>query len=322
MTQNRLTKARVISFINYKGGVAKTTSAYHIGCWLAGIKGKKVLLIDIDPQTNLTFLCASIGAWERRKSEVGTIREMYKNYLGRKPIDTKKYIWKSPIRLTDGRRHPRIDLVPCDIDLIGADIGRGQVSGEYSSMAEVQKNAQLFIRDRSFLMKIARDVRHEYDYVLIDCPPNLYLMTENALIASDHYIVTAIPDHLSTIGLNTLIRKVKEIGSLGRDKVVQAGRSANDCRVAKFGAVLFVRVRIGGSVLTTAHRSIMEDVRSSLREDFGADKCFETYTTEGIGYTEAAENRLPVWLNDSDNAKRATLKQEYPRIVDELLEKF
>ena len=72
--------AKVIAFINYKGGVAKTTSTYHIGCWLASSKNKRVLLIDIDPQTNLTFLCASIEKWQKRKSSVGTIATMYRRY--------------------------------------------------------------------------------------------------------------------------------------------------------------------------------------------------------------------------------------------------
>ena len=129
-----MTGAKVFAFINYKGGVAKTTSAYHVGCWLAGIKNKRVLLIDIDPQTNLTFLCASIDDWDRRKSRVGTIATMYKRYLDGKPIDVKKYLWKTPIRLRDGRRHPRVDLIPCDIDLIGEDIGGGQIAGAYPSL--------------------------------------------------------------------------------------------------------------------------------------------------------------------------------------------
>ena len=317
-----MAKTKVFAFINYKGGVAKTTSAYHIGCWLAGLKQKKVLFIDIDPQTNLTFLCASISDWKKRRSEVGTIREMYRRYLDGKPIDTRKYIWKAPIRLRDGRRHPRIDLVPCDIDLIGEDMSRGQIAGEFTSMAEVKKNAQRFIRDRRFLTNVIHETGSEYDYVLIDCPPNLYLMTENALVASDYYIVTAIPDHLSTIGLNTLIQKVNEIDSRVKDKIIQSARQTYTSRVAEFGAVLFVRVRIGGSVLTRAHSNIMYNVRSMLHNDFGTDKCFETYTTEAIGYTEAAEQSLPVWLHDSTNARRASDKQEYPSIVDEFLERF
>ena len=337
-----MAEPKVFAFINYKGGVAKTTSAYHIGCWLAAVKNKNVLLIDIDPQTNLTFLCASIEDWERRKSRVGTIATMckryldlcssienwerrrskvgiiatmYKRYLARKSIDTKKYIWETPIRLRDGRFHPRIDLVPCDIDLIGEDIDGGRIAGAYPNMEMLKKNPEQFFRDRDFLSKAIDEVRHMYDYVLIDCPPNLYLMTQNALVASDHYIVTAIPDHLSTIGLNILINKVREIDKLARCAATLAAGKTDRGRLADFGAVLFVRVQTSGSMPTNAHANKMGEIREKHR-------CFETYTTQLIGYTEAAENSLPVWLHDSGSAKRASEKQEYPKIVDELLEKF
>ncbi|MGH8321370.1 MAG: ParA family protein [Gammaproteobacteria bacterium] len=182
----------------------------------------------------------------------------------------------------------------------------------------LRKNAEQFIHDRAFLAKAIEEVSDKFDYVLIDCPPNLYLMTQNALVASDYYVVTAIPDHLSTIGLNILINKVQKIGELVKSAATIAGRKLDNYRIADFGAVLFVRVRIGGSMLTTAHGNKMEEVRSSL----GNGKCFKAHTTELIGYTEAAENSLPVWLHDSDNARRATQKQEYPHVVEELLERF
>lgn len=72
-----MARAKVISFINYKGGVGKSTSTYHVGCSLAQHHKKKVLLIDIDPQTNLTFLCAPIEAWEKVKLRIGTIANLY-----------------------------------------------------------------------------------------------------------------------------------------------------------------------------------------------------------------------------------------------------
>ena len=135
---------KTIAFINYKGGVAKTTSTCHVGCWLAGFKNKRVLLIDIDPQTNLTFLCAPIEKWEKRKSGVGTIATMYRRHLEGKPIDTKKYIWKTPI-VVSGRHHPRIDLIPCDMDLLGEDIGVGRIAGTYSSMEMLRKSSDQFL---------------------------------------------------------------------------------------------------------------------------------------------------------------------------------
>src|SRR6516162_3313358 len=89
--------ARVIAFINYKGGVAKTTTTYHIGCSLAQQFNKKVLLVDIDPQTNLTFLCSSIPDWENFKKTNGTIATMYRRFLDKKAIDTKRNIWRQPV---------------------------------------------------------------------------------------------------------------------------------------------------------------------------------------------------------------------------------
>ena len=307
--------AMVLAFINYKGGVAKTTSAYHIGCWLAGLKEKRVLLIDIDPQTNLTFLCASVEDWQKRKRNPGTILHMYKKYVDGKPIDAKRYIWREPIRLRDGRRHPRVDLIPCDIDLIGEDVATGSIVGSYPGMAKLKEQAVNVLRDRQFLRRVIGEVGSDYDYVIIDCPPNLYLMTQNALLASDYYIVTAIPDHLSTIGLHTLHGKVRDMDRMLKSAATLAGRG--EAGYAELGGILFVRVRIGGQVTTNAHADKMAEVRSDLE-----DKCFDTHTTELIGYTEAAANSLPVWLHDSDNARRAAEKQQYPRVVDELLARF
>ena len=308
-------RPKVLSFINYKGGVAKTTSTYHVGCWLAYRERRRVLLIDIDPQTNLTFLCSSIDAWKRRRRKVGTIATLYKRYLGRKPLDVKKYIWRKPIRLPDGTQHEGLDLIPCDVELIGQDLGAGRMGGVFPSMEMLKRSASEFIRDRTFLLKIVDEVSDQYDYVLIDCPPNLYLMTHNALVASDRYIVTAIPDHLSTIGLNILIRKAGEIGKLIETAATLTGSKVASYSAAEFGAVLFVRVRIGGQMVTTAHGSTMDSIRSSLR-------CFDTHTTELIGYTEAAESSVPVWFHGSENARRAKQKMEYPKIVEELVGMF
>ena len=179
----------------------------------------------------------------------------------------------------------------------------------------VKRTAVEYLRDRSFLDTVIDEVGKRYDYVLIDCPPNLYLMTHNALVASDHYIVTAIPDHLSTIGLNILTRKVGQIGESIQATATLAGETGDEFGVAKFGAILFVRVRIGGQMVTTAHANIMDTVREESR-------CFDTHTTELIGYTEAAENSVPVWFHDSENARRARGKMEYPMVVDQLVEWF
>jgi len=278
--------AKVIAFINYKGGVAKTTTTYHIGCSLAQHCNKKVLFIDIDPQTNLSFLCAPIDEWENFKKTRGTIATMYRRFLEKKPIDTMKFVWQQPVGAALKKRISTLDLIPCDIDLIGEDLGGGSVSGSFPSLEMVRRQCRQYLRDRSFLRRVFSELQDKYDYILIDCPPNLYLMTQNALIAARWYVVTAIPDHLSTIGLNILQRKVRHIGELLKSAKTFAGDTGR-MRVADIGGIIFVRVRLGGSMITNVHRNTMAEVQSQQQENL----CFPTYTTELIGYGEAAEPR-------------------------------
>ena len=307
--------ATVISFINYKGGVGKTTSAYHVACSLAQHRRQRVLMIDIDPQTNLTFLCASIGQWERRKQNVGTIKNLYDQFVENRGLEVRRFIWNDAV--TIGRNVIRnLDLIPCDIELLGEDLSRdGEIVGTFPTMQALRQNARRYMRERSFLTNVIAEVSDRYDWVIIDCPPNLYLMTQNALHASDYYVVTAIPDHLSTIGLNILTRKVREIGEGIAAAQPLAGESGNT--VAELGGIVFVKVRMGGTMITNTH----SDTMAGTIRTFG-DKVVRKWTTELIGYSEAAENQVPVWEHNSDNARRAARNDEYPAITRELLNRL
>ncbi len=306
---------KVVSFINYKGGVGKTTTAYHVSCSLSQHWAQRVLMIDIDPQTNLTFLCAPPEKWEKRKSNPGTIKNLYKRYVDRQPLDVKRFIWNDVV--TIGRHPiPGLDLIPCDIDLLGEDIGGGQVVGTFPTIKALKKNAQLYLRELSFLKKTIQDTEGKYDWVVIDCPPNLYLMTQNALHASDYYVVTAIPDHLSTIGLNILTRKIRDIGERISAASTFTGQR-EERPIADFGAIVFVKVRMGGDMITTTHSSTISSISM---EPYARQKVVQRYTTELIGYSEAAQNQRPVWEHNSENARRAARENQYPRITEELMD--
>ena len=305
----------VVSFINYKGGVGKTTSAYHVACSLAQHRRQRVLMIDIDPQTNLTFLCASIEQWERRKQNVGTIKNLYEQFTAEQAMEVGRFIWNDAV--TVGRNPIRnLDLIPCDIELLGEDLSRdGEIVGTFPTMQALRQNARRYMRERSFLTNVIEAVNDRYDWVIIDCPPNLYLMTQNALHASDYYVVTAIPDHLSTIGLNILTRKVREIGEGIAAAQPLAGESGHI--VAELGGIVFVKVRMGGQMITNTH----SDTMAATIRIFG-DKVVGKWTTELIGYSEAAENRVPVWEHSSDNARRVARNDEYPTITRELFNRL
>ena len=182
-------------------------------------------------------------------------------------------------------------------------------------MQALQQNAKRYLKEMSFLNKVIGETEERYDWVVIDCPPNLYLMTQNALHASDYYVVTAVPDHLSTIGLNILANKVHQIGDRISATHTFAGQGQGRT-VANLGAIVFVKVRLGGSRITTTH---MDTMNAISLEPYAANKVVQKYTTELIGYSEAAESRVPVWEHNSDNARRVARNNEYPEITRELI---
>lgn len=142
-------------------------------------------------------------------------------------------------------------------------------------------------------------------------------MTQNALHASDYYVVTAIPDHLSTIGLNILTRKAREIGEGIAAAQPLAGESGH--AVAELGGIVFVKVRMGGDMITNTHAETMRSIMTGAT--FG-NKVINKWTVELIGYSEAAENRAPVWEHPSENARRAAEYDAYPTIARELISRL
>ena len=160
-------KAKIISVINYKGGVGKTTSTYHIGCSLAQHHGKKVLLLDIDPQTNLTFLCADYNRWEQFKTAHGTVATLHRQFIARGVINTRQVIWETPIRLSNGGTIANLHLIPSDIDMLADDLG---LDGTISPFPARQPSAwamEEFLRNRRFLSEALKQVENDYDYILI-----------------------------------------------------------------------------------------------------------------------------------------------------------
>jgi chromosome partitioning protein len=176
---------------------------------------------------------------------------------------------------------------------------------------------EAFLRGRRFLVEALKQVENEYDYILIDCPPNLYLLTQNALLASDAYLVTAIPDHLSTLGIGTLQGRIKSINSRVEAAQVFLGKTFGLYRIADFGGIVFVKVRRSGNGVVSQYGQKMISIEKQFQ-----DKCFPTYTTELVGYSEASEQRLPVWECASSNARAAAETQQYQQITRDFLEKF
>jgi len=297
---------KIVSFINYKGGVGKSTTAYHIGCALALDHGMKILLVDVDPQTNLTFLCATPERWEDFKNSHGTLASLYQSYLSGQSYNIKNIIWESPIEKAGRKVVEGLDLIPSDVELLGIDLDLQLKTASSNDLSTVARH---YVKQRTILRGALQAIKDDYDYILIDCPPNLYLVTQNALATSDCYIVTALPDHLSTIGLSILQRRVEK---LNMDISHAAGIIGENIAIPKLGGIIFVRVRLGGAAITNVHDRKMREISSDY-----PGKVFEKYTTEGIGYSEASESALPVFLLSGGNPRRVA--DQYREIAEEFI---
>ena len=189
----------VISTINLKGGVGKTTTTVAMAEILSAEFGKRVLVVDLDPQTNATVMLIGEQRWKRLNSEGRTLAQLFKDALVEQPNERRFDLDRTVIRsVSDVRDVRTVDLLPSSIDLIDVqDRLASMSSGRYYSNVptEILRRAILSIVD-------------DYDYVLIDCPPHLGIITLNGLRISTGFIIPTIPDVLSTYGIPQIITRV------------------------------------------------------------------------------------------------------------------
>ncbi|MFX3645934.1 MAG: ParA family protein [Paenibacillus sp.] len=204
--------AKVISIINYKGGVGKTTLTSNLAAELAW-NGLKVLIIDLDPQTNLTFSFLRVDDWEKNYQNK-TIKKWFDAY-----IDNDQDFNLGDIIITPERVNARLKQSKSDgkIDLISSHLGLINVDLELSAKlwgGSDRTNRRNFLKVHSRFKEGLQQLEDQgviYDVVLIDCPPNFNVVTKTAIIASDTLLVPAKSDYLSTIGIEQLDKNVKEL---------------------------------------------------------------------------------------------------------------
>lgn len=166
---------KIISIVNQKGGVGKTTTAVNLASSVAQM-GKKVLLVDMDSQANAT---SSFGISQKKVKY--TIYDILINN-----VDIKDVVVTSAF--------DKIDVIPSHIDLAGAEI-------------------EMVVADnREFLLKNALNtIRHLYDFIFIDCPPSLGLLTLNGLAASNSILIPIQPEYFALEGVSKLINTVRQV---------------------------------------------------------------------------------------------------------------
>lgn len=218
--------SKVISISNHKGGVGKTTSAVNIGAGL-NLLGKRVLLIDLDPQANLS---QSLGI-----SSEADLPNIYRALKGE--IDLE------PIELIKG-----LDIIPSTLDLSGAEV---ELSGEPG---------------REYILKELIDpIKGSYDFILIDSPPSLGLLTLNSFVAAQQVYIPVQAQYLAIQGLT----KLKEV-------------------IAKIQTRLNKKLKIGGVIITqydsrkVLNRDVVETIQAHFKKEV-----FNTKIRDNVALAEA-----------------------------------
>lgn len=246
--------AKIISLLNHKGGVGKTTSAINIGAGLVEL-GKRALLIDLDPQANLTL---SLGI-PRQKFTI------YEAVRGESEL--------VPFNVKDG-----LDVVTSSLDLSGAE------------MELINEAGREYI-----LRELFEPLHDDYDYIIIDCPPSLGLLTLNALTSSDYVVIPLQTEFLALQGLT----KIKQV----IDKV-------------KFR--LNKKLDILGVIATMydGRKVLNRDVVETIRKYFG-EKVFETLIRDNVALAEAPAQRKDIFSYNSNSSGA----EDYLSLCREILER-
>lgn len=298
----------IVSVINYKGGVGKTTVTANIASELAW-RGKKVLLIDTDAQASLTFSFVTPDEWDTSYKTDKTIKSWFDAISqGQEPPELTDFVITPPaVNRRVANRGGKIDLICSHLGLINVDLDLALLLGGANMAASKRNYLKVHGQLRQALASIADNA--DYDIVLIDCPPNFNIVTKNAIVASEHILIPAKPDYLSTLGIDFLQRSVKE---LVKDFNEYAGPDGADSIAPQILGVIFTMIQItSGQPIAAQRQFISQTKRLGVRT---LDNYFRDNKTI---FADAPQNLVPVVLNAYTNNTYSDIVQEIETVVGE-----
>ena len=248
--------AHVFSTINLKGGVGKTTTTVAMAEFMSGAMGKRVLVIDLDPQTNATVMMIGEDRWRQLNDKEHTIARLFKDALD---PDNKRFDFDATLQkgVSNVKEARTIDLLPSSLDLIDVQDELAFIpSGRFHSVTPTE-----------LLERAVKAHLDDYDVVIVDCPPNLGIITLNGLRISDGFVIPTIPDVLSTYGIPQILSRVKQFS----DEITET--------IEPLGIIITKH-----QSNSTVHRNTKDRLRSN-----GSPSVFETIIPQANQFAAAAE---------------------------------
>jgi len=270
---------RVVSVINFKGGVGKTTLTANLGAELAR-RGKRVLLVDLDPQSSLTYSFYAPDMAAGHIPPGRSIKAWYDSFdrgVADKAL-SECVVVPMAVNQKVSDSGGFIGLIPSSISLIDHELSMLANVG----LRGVEPGQELFRLRRALSDGLRDGALGGYDIVLLDCAPNFNIVTQSAVVASDHILVPSRPDYLSTLGITSLLHNTGRLVEMYNNQLVDFNPGRPQIAPTPLG-VVFTMVQYRTSNPVNAHMHYMDVTRrrnpnlpifsSTIRENaaFGAE---------------------------------------------------
>ncbi len=288
--------ARKISFLNYKGGVGKTSLIVNTAACLAA-NGRRVLLCDFDTQSNASIWLLRLERWN--KINAGGEGSVYSFFEGNGVL-LSDLIVRDVVHDKNGKAMlPGLDLLPTTFNLV-------DLENEFTG--DPKRPAYLLFQEQ--MAEIAKD----YDYVLFDCPPNLLRASQCGVFSSHEIYVPSNPDALSLIGFTLLVEK------LGRFQQISAGfRTAAMGPATQVRGIIFNSIKTGVDIEVPKMRMQLRLNQFKTAKRAASDaKIFDTQIRDAMVVRRAVTLGLPVNLIGQETEHRDNVVQDYRSLAAEI----
>ena len=337
--------AKRISVINFKGGVGKTTLAFHLGAGLAAFHDKRVLLVDMDHQSSLSIVCLGLDRWQELVNSNKTVNEIFETRKDQSHSVGNEIIVKSPVRqhfwdytsgMSRNLNYNKLDIAPASLSLDNTEINLdltafrqdsqdnqdNETSSEWNILMSYLRSEW---NKRTLICRWIEEssIDDEYDYIIFDCPPATKIVAQNAIAASHGYIIPVVPEavmergapHLDAMIRNSIGYQLKMLAAVGNEVGEIRPMYVRDTQLV---GLAITRIQVAKSGYTNDH----EEHLRSLQNRWG-DSLLRPYILQGTGVSSAlavgrpvySRERIPDW---SQNIEARGIHKQFMDITAEI----